>query len=74
MEPMIVTLFLLRRMLLPSPMMGRISLCLIRRGKVAIGNHEHILSEGDSFCFDPCVPHGQWVVDENSSFLTAVQN
>ena len=48
---------------------------LVMKGnvKVVVGKHEFILHEGDSFYFDPTVPHGQRAVGGPATFLTVIQ-
>lgn len=47
---------------------------MVLEGTVAvhIGDHEHILKEGDSIYFNPALPHGQRAIGTVSKFLTVI--
>lgn len=42
--------------------------------KLVLGKHEFLLHEGDSFYFDPRIPHGQRAVGRPAKFVTVINN
>jgi len=50
------------------------NLVLAGKIKIVLGKHEFELGEGDSFYFDPRIPHGQRAVGGPAKFLTVINN
>ncbi|MGI5922633.1 MAG: helix-turn-helix transcriptional regulator [Lentisphaerae bacterium] len=42
--------------------------------KIVLGKHEFELGEGDSFYFDPRIPHGQRAIGGPAKFVTIINN